>query len=68
LSISPDGAWAVSGDEDGVVSLWEVNIGREVKRWKFDHKIGALEWCPRLDISFFVVGVYVFLVFSWTMY
>jgi ribosome biogenesis protein ERB1 len=57
LSISPDGAWTVSGDEDGVVSLWEVNIGREVKRWKFDHKIGALEWCPRLDISFFVVGV-----------
>src|SRR6266446_2059199 len=42
LSVSPDGAWTISGDEDGVVSLWEVNVGREVKRWKFDHKIGAL--------------------------
>src|ERR1700721_2544345 len=42
-SVSPDGAWVISGDEDGVISLWEVNVGREVKRWKFDDKIGALE-------------------------
>lgn len=59
LSVSPDGAWVVSGDEDGVVSLWEVNVGREVKRWKFDDKIGAVEWCPRLDVSYFVIGMYV---------
>ncbi|KDQ64812.1 hypothetical protein JAAARDRAFT_28450 [Jaapia argillacea MUCL 33604] len=57
LSISPDGGWVVSGDEDGVVSLWEVIVGREVKRWKYEGKIGALEWCPRTDVSFFVVGV-----------
>lgn len=56
ISISPDGAWAASGDDDGVVSLWEVNVGREVKRWKFQAKIGAIEWCPRIDISCFVVG------------
>jgi ribosome biogenesis protein ERB1 len=57
VCISPDGTWAVSGDENGVVSLWEVNVGREIKRWKFDHPIGALEWCPRTDISCFAVGV-----------
>ena len=57
ISLSPDGAWVVSGDEDGVVSLWEVNVGREVRRWKFDDKIGALDWCPRIDVSYFVVGV-----------
>ncbi|CAK5276010.1 unnamed protein product [Mycena citricolor] len=57
LSISPDGAWAISGDESGVVSLWEVNVGRQVKRWKFTGKIGALDWCPRVDVSYFVVGV-----------
>jgi ribosome biogenesis protein ERB1 len=57
ISISPDGSWVISGDEGGVVSLWEVNVGREVKRWKFEGKIGALEWCPRLDVSYFVVGV-----------
>ncbi|KAJ7499137.1 NUC169 domain-containing protein [Mycena latifolia] len=57
ISISPDGAWVISGDEGGIVSLWEVNVGREVKRWKFEGKIGALEWCPRTDVSYFVVGV-----------
>ncbi|TFK27080.1 ribosome biogenesis protein ERB1 [Coprinopsis marcescibilis] len=57
VSISPDGAWAISGDDDGIVSLWEVNVGCEIKRWKFEGKIGALEWCPRADLSYFVVGI-----------
>ncbi|KAL0949577.1 hypothetical protein HGRIS_009626 [Hohenbuehelia grisea] len=57
ISVSPDGAWVVSGDEGGVVSLWEVNVGREVKRWKFGDKIGAVEWCPRVDVCYFVVGI-----------
>ncbi|KAF9008687.1 NUC169 domain-containing protein [Cyathus striatus] len=57
VSVSPDGLWVASGDEGGVVSLWEVNIGREVKRWKFDGKIGDLQWCPREDVRYFAVGV-----------
>ena len=57
LSVSPDGAWAVSGDENGNVSLWEVIVGKEVKRWKFPGKVGAVEWCPRTDVSFFVVAM-----------
>lgn len=57
ISVSPDGAWVISGDEDGVVSLWEIVVGREVKRWKFDGKIGALAWCPRTDVSYFAVGM-----------
>jgi len=57
LSVSPEGDWAVSGDEGGVVSLWEVNVGREVKRWTFDGKISAIDWCPRTDATYFVVGV-----------
>lgn len=57
VSVSVDGAWVVSADEEGVVSLWEVMVGREVKRWKFDGKVGAVEWCPRTDVSFFVVGL-----------
>ncbi|KAF8826541.1 hypothetical protein HHX47_DHR5000306 [Lentinula edodes] len=56
ISVSPDGAWVVSGDEGGVVRLWEVNVGREVRKWKFDGKIGSIEWCPRTDVSYFVVG------------
>jgi ribosome biogenesis protein ERB1 len=60
LSISPDGAWVASGDENGVVSLFEALVGREVKRWNFGGKIGSLEWCPRTDVSFFVVGMCVY--------
>jgi ribosome biogenesis protein ERB1 len=57
LSISPDGLWVISGNEGGVVSLWEVNIGREVKKWTFEGKIGAVEWCPRTDVSYFAVAM-----------
>ncbi|CAA7260169.1 unnamed protein product [Cyclocybe aegerita] len=57
VSVSPDGAWVISGDEAGVVSLWEINVGREVKRWKFEGKIGALGWCPRTDVNYFAVGI-----------
>jgi ribosome biogenesis protein ERB1 len=63
VSVSPDGAWVVSGDENGIVSLWEVNVGCEVKRWQFENKIGALEWCPRTDVTCFVVGMYVLIFF-----
>ncbi|KAI0049579.1 BOP1NT-domain-containing protein [Auriscalpium vulgare] len=56
ISVSPDGAWVVSADEQGIVSLWEVIIGREVKRWTMGEKVGAVEWCPRTDVSFFVVA------------
>lgn len=56
ISVSPDGAWVVSGDETGVVALWEVIVGKAVKKWKFSGKIGAVEWCPRTDVSYFVVG------------
>ncbi|KAK7470871.1 Ribosome biogenesis protein erb1 [Stygiomarasmius scandens] len=56
IAISPDGAWVVSGDENGIVSLWELSVGKEIRRWKFDGKVGSLEWCPRTDATFFVVG------------
>ena len=59
VSTSPDGAWVVSGDDSGNVNLWEVNVGREVRKWHFDGKIGAVEWCPQTDTSYFVVGTYV---------
>ena len=61
VSVSPDGTWAASGDESGVLNLWEVVVGKVVKRWKFKGKIGAVEWCPRTDVCFLVVGVYVLL-------
>lgn len=59
VSVSPDGTWVASGDESGALSLWESVVGKVVKRWKFKGKIGAVEWCPRTDVCFLVVSVYV---------
>ena len=61
VSVSPDGAWVASGDEGGAVSLWEVIVGREVKRWTLGGKVGAVEWCPRADVCYLVASVYVFI-------
>ena len=33
LSVSPDGQFMVSGGEDGVVRLWEVQTGRVMRKW-----------------------------------
>lgn len=57
VAVSPDGNWVASGDESGHLSLWEVVVGKVVKLWKFKGKIGAVEWCPRTDVCFLVVGV-----------
>lgn len=56
VSVSPDGTWAASGDESGVVNMWEVVVGKVVKKWKFKGKVGAVEWCPRADVCFLVVA------------
>ncbi|CCO27301.1 Ribosome biogenesis protein ERB1 AltName: Full=Eukaryotic ribosome biogenesis protein 1 [Rhizoctonia solani AG-1 IB] len=56
-AISPDGAWVLTGDEAGVVRLWEMLVGREAAKWTFEGRIGAVAWSPRTDASFFVVGV-----------
>ncbi|KAI0699424.1 ribosome biogenesis protein ERB1 [Cytidiella melzeri] len=57
VSVSPDGIWAASGDDSGVVNMWEVTVGKVVKSWKFEGKVGAVEWCPRTDVNFLVVGI-----------
>lgn len=58
VSVSPDGLWVVSADESGRVSLWETLVGRPVKTWQFKSKIGAVDWCPRKDVCFFIVALY----------
>ncbi|KIJ56526.1 hypothetical protein M422DRAFT_197467 [Sphaerobolus stellatus SS14] len=57
ISISPGGEWIVSGDDVGEIQLWEVLVGRVVKTWRVEGKITAIDWCPRKDVSFFVIGV-----------
>lgn len=59
ISVSPDGLWVISADEQGRVLLWETLVGRPVRTWQFKSKVGALEWCPRKDVCYFVVALYV---------
>jgi len=56
LAVSPDGVWTVAGDEAGVVRIWETAVGREAGSWNLGSRIGSVEWCPRTDISYFMVG------------
>ena len=57
ISVSPGGEWVVSADEVGEIRLWEVLVGREIKTWRVEGKVSAVDWCPRRDVAFFVIGV-----------
>lgn len=57
ISVSSDGAWVVSASEHGVISLWEVIVGREVKRWNVSGKVGSISWCTNPESYYFVVGL-----------
>jgi ribosome biogenesis protein ERB1 len=57
ISVSPGGEWVASADEVGEVKLWEVLVGKEVKTWHVEGKVNAIAWCPRRDVTFFIVGV-----------
>lgn len=59
LSTSPGGDWVVSGDESGLVSLWESATGHEAARWNLNGKVSAVAWCPRKEVSYFIVCTYV---------
>ena len=58
-AVSPDGIWVASGDENGLVKVWETSVGREAARYQFETRIGSIAWCPRDDVNFFVVGMLV---------
>jgi ribosome biogenesis protein ERB1 len=57
ISVSPDGMWVISASEDGTISLWEVIVGREVKKWIASGKVGSISWCPTPESHYFVVGL-----------
>lgn len=68
VAVSPDGIWIASGDEDGLVKVWETIVGREAARYKFEGRIGSIAWCPRDDVNFFLVGVCVFFPFPFSLF
>lgn len=43
LSVSPWGQFVVSGGEDGIVRLWEVETGRLVRKWDLGEVVGGVD-------------------------
>jgi len=57
ISASPDGTWVVSASDDGAISIWEVIVGREVKKWKAPGTVASVSWCPNPESYYFAVGL-----------
>jgi ribosome biogenesis protein ERB1 len=57
VSVSPGGEWVVSADDVGEIKLWEMLVGKEIKTWHVEGKVSAIDWCPRKDVAFFIVGM-----------
>ena len=43
LTVSPDGQFMASGDENGVVRLWEVQTGRLLRSWNLMEMVDSGE-------------------------
>jgi ribosome biogenesis protein ERB1 len=66
LSASPDGQFLVSGDENGIVRLWEVQTGRLLRSWDlndvvsvgsvggFDDKMGDMKNESKVRLLLFI--------------
>jgi WD40 repeat protein len=46
VSFSPDGRFLASGGEDGVVRMWEVGSGREVRRMEHGEWVKSVSFSP----------------------
>jgi len=46
VSFSPDGRFLASGDVDGVVRMWDIESGREVRRMKHGADVKSVGFSP----------------------
>jgi len=46
VSFSPDGRFLASGGEDGVVRMWDIESGREVRRMEHGEWVSGVSFSP----------------------
>eukprot|EP00904_Undaria_pinnatifida_P011154 jgi/Undpi1/7169/HiC_scaffold_22.g09643.m1 len=58
IACSGDGQWLATGDDDGVLIVWEVDTARAAKRLDLSEYggIGTMEWNPNPDHHVLAVG------------
>src|SRR5581483_10301767 len=52
LCLSADGKTLISGDDGGVVIVWDREAGKELRRWKTKGWVYALALTPTADRAF----------------
>ena len=70
MSVSPSGEWLATCSDDGTVRLWEIETGREMRRWTLCDEpiVSDVAWCPRGDLHIIaaVAGTRLFLLYPGT--
>ena len=57
ISVSPNGQWLASGDEDYNLVIWNVRTSKTVRKYKLPNKvIDKIMWCPNQDVCMLAVA------------
>nr|NVI69880.1 putative ribosome biogenesis protein BOP1 homolog [Cucujiformia] len=56
ISTDKSGQYLLSGSDDGVVKIWEVNTGRCLKTIDVGDVVRCVEWCPNSALSLVLIA------------
>ena len=51
ISVDPSGSYLASGDESGVLIIWNVYTGRLIREYKFEQSVQDVQWNKNKDIQ-----------------
>lgn len=52
LSVSPDGTYLASGDESGLIIVWESQTSKSLWQKQYDEPIFSIDWSPGNVVAF----------------